>query len=440
MRSTERGRRLRYVAAGVAAFALIAAACGDDDDDGASETTEAAAATDAAEPEATAAAEPDATDAAEPDATDAASTADDALLPPLPDNTDGADVEAARQFIVDSLGDPEFAPPGPAFDIGEVTEPVWFVTATDAFPVVGFVNDGFAQAAEAAGVDYNICPGESTPDRSALCIQQAVDAGAGSLIIFSIDPESVAVALEDAQAAGVKVVSGNNALRIGGPPDPNTDFSVSHDYYGTGLQNGAYAVATWGADTNALCITIPEFQVTVAACEGFADAVAEYCPDCPVSTEAVQVAQLADQIGAVVNTAVLQNEDLNFIYGSVDDVAIIAIPTLERLGKTPDEIALGGQNGTVDALTAINDERFMRVSSGQHAFWWGWSFFDAAARAQVDGAISPDAIVTAPNYLITRETFDPGDAEINYDNTDVFYNTPDGTLYRDGYQSLWVAE
>jgi ABC-type sugar transport system substrate-binding protein len=414
-----------------AIVAVVLAACGSDDD--ATSTTDGDAPTETEAPTATTPDSGSPTTDGEP-ATDGT---DSDVLPPMPANTDGADVEAARQFILDNLGEPEFVPNGPAFDMSQVDKPVWFVTATEALPVVQIVNQGFEQAAEAAGVEYNVCPGESTADRTALCIQQAIDAGVGSLIIFSIDPEAVAVALEDAQAAGIKVVSGNNASRIGDPPDPNTDFSVSHDYYGTGLHNGAYAVASWGADTNALCITIPEFKVTEAACEGFTDAVAEYCPECEVTTEAVQVAQIVDQVGAVVNTAVLQNSELNFIYGSVDDVATIALPTLERLDVEPGAILVGGQNGTVDALTAIENGPYMAVSSGQHPFWWGWAFFDATARAQVDGAIGPEAVQTTSNVLFTRESFNPT-VDITYENSDEIYSTPGGALYMDGYSSLWT--
>jgi ribose transport system substrate-binding protein len=412
---------------------LTAASCGDDDDGAA--TTEPAADT-TASTDAPAATDPADTAPAQTDPAGTAPADGDAALPPTPANVDGVDLDRAHELVLEGLAPATFEAPGPAFDMAQVTKPVWFITATSQFPVVPIVNAAFEEAATAAGVEYNICPGESTTERNALCIQQAIDAGAGSILFFSQDPASIAEPLEAAQAAGIKIVSGNNALRIGDPPDPNTDFSVSHDYYGTGVLNAAYAVAKYGADLQGLCITLPEFKVTESACEGFEATVTELCPTCTVLIEGAQVAQFVDQITAITNTAVLENPDLNFVFGSVDDVAGPVIAQLERMGKTPDDVGVGGQNGTNDALQNIKDGNFMVVTAGQNAQWWGWAFFDATARAQVDGALDSAAIRTAPNQLFTTESF-TYDGEISYENAEDIYGYPGGALFRDGFQALW---
>lgn len=438
-------RRTRRRFAALFAATLIVAACGGGEDDDASPAT----ATEDDDTSAPAATEPAGTEAPEPaETSDASATttaateptstppASDVPLPPTPANLDGVDLDAAHALLAEGLAPAAFEPPGPAFDISQVTKPVWFITATPQFPVVPIVNAAFEEAATAAGVEYNICPGESTTERNALCIQQAIDAGAGSILFFSQDPASIAEPLEAARAAGIKVVSGNNALRIGDPPDPNTDFSVSHDYYGTGVLNAAYAVAKYGADLQGLCIALPEFKVTESACDGFETTVAELCPACTATTEGAQVAQFVDQITAITNTAVLENPDLNFIFGSVDDVAGPVIAQLQRMGKTPDDVGVGGQNGTNDAFQNIKDGNFMVVTAGQNAQWWGWAFFDATARAQVDGALDGAAIRTAPNQLFTTESF-TYDGEITYENAEEIYGYPGGDLFKDGFTSLW---
>ncbi len=209
---------------------------------------------------------------------------DDPRLPAMPEVTDGADVEAARADLLEYFEPAPFTPPGDAFDVASVAEPVWFITATSQFPVVPYVNAAFEAAAEQAGVEYRVCPGESTAEKNALCVQQAIDAGAGSLQFLSQDPATHAEPLREAREAGIAVVSGNNALQIGDPPDENTDASVSHDYYGAGVINGTYAVSRFGGATDALCLAIPEFKVTGSVCQGFTDAVTEYCRDWKVTT------------------------------------------------------------------------------------------------------------------------------------------------------------
>ena len=362
------------------------------------------------------------------------SAVDDPRLPAMPADTEGADVSAARAALLEFFTPAPFEAPGPAFDISTVTKPVWFVTATSQFPVVPYVNAAFQAAADAAGVEVKICPGESTTADNALCIQQAIDAGAGSLLFFSQDPTTLAEPLKDAREAGIKVVSGNNALQIGDPPDENTDASVSHDYYGAGVINGTYAVARFGGATNALCLAIPEFKVTGSVCQGLTDAIQQYCPDCSVTTKDIAVAQLADQTNAIVNAELLGNENLNFVMGSVDDFCGIAAATVQRV-RPGGGVVCGGQNGTVDALTSIKDGGFQVVTAGQNTNWWGWAFFDATARAQV-GAIGADAIITAPNQLFTAESFDYT-GPLDYDSTDSAYGV-EPSLYQKGFQDLWT--
>lgn len=364
----------------------------------------------------------------------ASAAAQDPRLPPAPTVTDGADIPAAQKALVQYLTPAAFTAPGPAFDISTVTKPVWFITATSKFPVVPYVNQAFEAAAKAAGVKYDICPGDSTTERNALCIQQAIDAGAGSLLFFSQDPSTLVEPLKKARDAGIKVVSGNNALHIGDAPDPNTDGSVSHDYYGAGVMNGTYAVARFGGATNALCLAIPEFKVTESVCRGFTDAVTKYCPGCKVDTKDIAVAQLADQTNAVVNAELLSDSALDFVMGSIDDFCGIAAATVKRVGSGDQAVVCGGQNGNVDALTSIKGNGFQAVSAGQNTNWWGWAFFDAVARAQV-GALGPNAVITAPNTLLTAQTFTYG-GKIDYDDTDAAYGVSP-TLYENGFQQLW---
>jgi ribose transport system substrate-binding protein len=364
---------------------------------------------------------------------------DDERLPPAPKNLEGADVAGAQQALLDGLGDPELEPEGEAFDISKVDKPAWFIQAAPSIAVTVPVGPAFADAGRAAGVETHECPGRSTTEGNAICIDQAIQAGAGSLVIFSIDPARLSTYLKKARDAGIKIISGNNALRIGDQTEPNTDASVSHDYYGAGYLNGLYAVAALGGDVDGLCISIPDFKVTVSVCKGFADAVHKYVPDAPVKEEGITVARFVEDSTTVTNSAVLGNPNLNFIMNSIDDSALPVIAQLKRMNKKPGEILLGGQNGTVDALQRIANKDFQVVTAGQNVNWWGWAFFDGAARAQV-GAIDDKAHVTAPNKVFTVETF-KSDGPFKYENANELYGfTNDGEVFKKGYEDLWKAK
>jgi ABC-type sugar transport system substrate-binding protein len=409
--------RLRVLAlAAITTLALGVAACGDDDEESGGSATAGEAATE-----------------------QTAELLSDPKLPPAPSNTEGADVAGAQQALLDRFGAAEFTAPGEPFDSSSVPKKVMFIAQAATFPVTPFVNQGFQDAAKAAGVEATICPGDGAPDKNAICLRRAAREGYGAAAIFSVDPKTIAKPLAEAQEAGVKIVSGNNALRLGEPNPENVDAQVSHDYFDAGELGGTYAVATYGADTNAVCLAIPEFVVTGSVCEGFTGKVKELCADCKVQTKEIPVAQLVDQANAQINQALLADKEINFVQGSIDDFCQIVAPTLKRLNKTPEDLTCAGQNGNVPSLKEIRDGGYQRMSAGQHTYWWGWAFFDGTARVQVQDM--PEAVVTAPNTLFTREAFtkDTYDGPIDYESTAEIFGVED-SVWQDGFKQNWGVE
>lgn len=361
----------------------------------------------------------------------------DSSLPPTPD-AKGADVKGAQAFVKDHLGIPKFEAAGKAFDVKSVTKPVWLITATSSVPPVPQVNEAFEQAGKAAGVPVHVCPGNSTPTGFALCFKQAIQAGAGSVIFFSLDIDSISEPIKEARAAGIKVISGNNDFRVGADVDPRVDGGVSHDYFGAGQLNAAYALAERGGELDSLCIYTPEIPNSKSVCDGFQETLDELCPSCKLDVKPVPLAELATQTGAIVNTKVLSNPKLNFVMACYDAMTPLVVQKLRQLGKKPDEISVGGENGTPQALQQIKDGNYQVVSAGQSPGWWGWAFFDAAARAQV-GALKDSVVVTQPNELFTKEGF-KYDGKISVDNADDWFGFGDGKVYKDGYQALWKKD
>lgn len=356
-------------------------------------------------------------------------------LPPTPE-AEGADVAAAQAYVKAHTGTPEFVAPGEAFEISKVTKPVWLLQAVASAPPVPQVTEGFVDAAKAAGVPYHVCPAGGTPDGNALCLKQAVNAGAGSVVLWSVPLAKIEQPLAAARAAGVKVVSGNGSLKIGEPIASEVDAEVSHDYYNTGELNAAYAIAARGGKLNALCIDVPDFYVGTAVCRGFTDMVKRLCDSCKVKTTDISVGSALTQAGTVTNQAVLGDPSLNFVIPAFDYLNQSVTRQLKALRKTPDDVMVGGENGSIGPLQAIKSGQYEVANAGQSPFWWGWAFFDAGARAQA-GAASDKATLTTPNTLFTRESLASFDGTLDYDHADELYGLGDGAVYKDGYQALW---
>lgn len=401
------GRRLAAAAAMILALAL--AACGDDEK---SKSSSASAAT----------------------KTSGQELISDPRLPAAPGNTDGADVKRAQEIVLESGATPKFNPPGDAYDIAQVKKPVWLISASLKFPEIKYIAEAFEDAGKTAGVPTKVFDGRSEPAQTALGQRQAIREGAGSVVLMSQDPASIAKPLEEARKAGIKVVA-SNTNKIGDEPGEGTDGLVTHDYVKAGELNAAYAVAKFGADANTACVTTKEFPVTVAECEGFNDMIKRLCSGCETDTRDVQVAQLATQVPALGSNMVRKNGDLNFIQLPFDAAATLLPPALKQAGAKPDQLYLGAQNGTPPALELIKAGQYQHSSAGQDIGWWGWGLFDAGARVQV-GALST-AVELVPQKLFTTENFKDYSGKIDWSESSKIYGLGDGSVYKNGYSSLW---
>lgn len=359
-------------------------------------------------------------------------------LPATPP-ADGANVAGAQKYVLAQLGVPKFVPPGPAFNMRSVKKPVWLLeTQPDAEPAP-HVTEGFIQGAQASGAPYHVCLANGTPEGNALCLQQAAQAGAGSAVVWSVPLNEIAGPLAQARAAGVKVVSGNSAFRIGEPVPSAVSAEVSIDYPNAGELNGGYAVAARGGSLDALCVNVPDFVTGTSVCQGFTSVVHQFCSACKVRTTSIPSATALTQIGPVVSQAVLADPKLNYIMAAYDYLDPGINVQLKALGKSRDQVMVAGENGSVPSLAALQEAGSNQVAdAGQNPFWWGWSFFDAGARAEV-GAIGNTAVLGAPNQLFTRESFTYKGA-LTYANSLAVYGLGDGSVFKKGYEALWHGQ
>ncbi len=187
-----------------------------------------------------------------------------------------------------------------------------------------------------------------------------------------------------------------------------------------------------------MCINVPDFTTGTAVCAGFTQEVHKFCPNCKVVTKDIPSQAVATALGPDISQAVLSDPKLNFIMDAYDYLGAYVATELKQLGKTPSQIMVGGENGTLQALAAVRSGSYQAISIGQDPYWWGWGMFDAAARAQVPGAITNAAVQDSPNKMFTRETFHhPG--AITYAAADGLYGAGDGSVYKNGFMAGWKA-
>lgn len=409
LRGSSRWRIRAATAALVALLALTAAACGDDDEGN--------------------------------DQASAGNGGESSLLPPMPEATDGADVEEARSVVEESLEPMQFEEPGPAFDAGEIADPIWLVTCSQGNRYCKRVTDAFREAGAAAGVEVKTFVAGSDPAQNAAGINTAVSQGAAAIVLFSIDPATVRGPLEAAQEAGVGVVSLNNT-DPDEPPLPGTDANSTVDFTYSGKVNAAYAVAKFGSEANAFCAAAPAFKVTILACDGFESELARLCPDCEYERGNFDVLDVTTGVPAGIQAAIRSEPGLNFVMCGYDNLCESAVPAIRQAGGT-DTVIAGSQTGQiVPNLEWVRDGEIQYVDVGNPNAWTAWAALDQAMRLAA-GLDPAERGGNVPLKVFTHESLSQRpDVPLNYDgdNEELVYETDGGALYQDGYKQLWGVE
>jgi len=368
---------------------------------------------------------------------------DDKRLPDCPESTDGADVAGAREAVLQAIQPVEFRAPEPSYDMQALADrlrgegrSVWLLACPFSIPFCKRVSDGFKAAAETAGLRPVVVDAGGRIDTATRHVQDAINRGAAAITLFSIDPRQLAGPLEQARAAGVKVLSANNNLPDS-PLDPHTDGNVTFRYDVTGEENADYAVAKLGDKVDSICLITPEAPVVLHVCDGFERELHRRCPDCKYKQVSVSITDLATQIPAAIQSQLQRDPSINWVQLSFDGMAVAAVPAVKARGSGT-EVFAGGQNGEIEpGLTWIKDGNVQVVTVGQPMTWLGWAFFDQTARVTA-GLRAVDQNIPLP--IFTQELLNQppySSMDLRWANEDEIFGTDGGSKYQDGYKQLW---
>ncbi len=164
----------------------------------------------------------------------------------------------------------------------------------------------------------------------------------------SLDADATSSCIEDANAAGIKVV-----CLIACTTRGTQDATIALDFKGDGTQIGEWLGTAVGGQTGKVAFLEGPAgdQAAQAIGDGFLEGLAKACSGCKV------VAQLPggtdrDTGFATATNILTANPNLNGMYGLNDDIALGAFRALETAGLAS-QVTLAGHNGTCEALASV---------------------------------------------------------------------------------------
>src|SRR5918911_4382496 len=211
----------------------------------------------------------------------------------------GPGVDAAKAQVAE-LQKPitSFPPPGPPLkNVKSLAgKTVWYVPITEKVEFFQAVTAGLRKALGKAGVKLRSCSGEANPSATAACVNQAVDARAGAIVLDAIPVAVAAQAFEAAKASDIPVlVTDQN------PPPPRAPGAVK----GIGDDKLAYAsfraeeemrgVADWiiadsNGKANVLVTELTDSPSTQQWIQrGAVGEYRKYCPGCVTNVAKINI-------------------------------------------------------------------------------------------------------------------------------------------------------
>ena len=292
--------------------------------------------------------------------------------------------------------------------------------------------DGAAEAAKALGWDVRALDGQGTVPGHATALTQAIAMKPAGILNVGIDSKEQQPVLEQAAAAGIKIV-GWHAGAAPGPIEgiPQVFTNVTTDPSEVATSAGLEAVVkSNGGDCGVILFTDSIYAIATAKTNA-SKAIVEGCGGCKVLEIAdTPIADLSNRMGQLT-TSLLSKYGKAWTYSiAVNDLYYdFSAPALQAANVdpatgSPQQISSG--DGSVPAFKRIRDKQYQNATVAEPLNQQGWIMADEMNRAlagqKPSGYVPPVHLFTPDNIEKdggAQNIFDPGNG------------------YKEKYKAIW---
>lgn len=330
----------------------------------------------------------------------------------------------AKAAVAKAMEKPTFVAPGEAFDMGKLKgKHIWIITSTMAVPFVATIAKSVQDAAGKAGIEAKLFDGKGNVSEWNRGLAQAVAQHADGIVTVGASPELMKGPMKDALDAKIPVVDAVTADQSA-PLVPGTFAHVSISFIHSGELQAAYAIARSEGKANVLILGDNEFPGEVSRVEGMQSAFKSMCPDCKVTVEDTQVANLGTKLGQQAQTLLRRDPDTNFVLPTYDAQALFVVPAIKS-ANFDRTIEVIGADAVPSNLDWIRQGNIQVGDVGEPSVWLGWAALDEVARGMLGMAAVDEKI---PLRLFTQENL----KDISNDENELF-----GGDFVAEYSKLW---
>lgn len=302
-----------------------------------------------------------------------------------------AEAEKSLQTVYEGAGfkEPPSTSPKPA-----AGKSVWVIDTGLASPSSAIWGEAAKEAGEELGWKVKLFDGEFNPAKWLEGVQEAVAAHASGIVLIAVECGPIKAGLEQAHAAGVKVVAIQTADCNEAEPNAKPLFDATVKYEpGDGSLKALveaidFAQADWitvNTEAKAKIIIFESNQLLVLKWqdEAFAERIAEVCPECEVvdSIEFTVADLTGPKLRQELEQALLQNPEANAVVAPFDDIIVSSggDAAIRASGRS-EEIAVVGATGLGPSFKEIESGEGLDATVTVPFVWEGWAAMDTLNR------------------------------------------------------------
>ncbi len=342
-----------------------------------------------------------------------------------------ASVAAAQELYLPYLEEPSWQGPSEPVSVsGLEGKRVIYISIDDGIPVLNYWSTVLtAVLDETAGVEMEIIDAKGSVDEANRGFQQAIATNADIIMLQAFYTDIFANQIAEAQAAGIKVITGNSGSMTRGLTG-GQDLEVSFDYELVGRLIAQWFVIDSEGQGSALLISSDDVPASEPQWQATQSEVAELCPACTLTVEDVQIPQWGTSIATLFQATINNNPDIKYLLPIYDGQSLPGLGSIRQAGVC-DTVSVGTFNASPGIVELLNDETSgLKLDVGGDNTWWAYAAADSVFRA-LQGEAPID------NYNIGIRVFDQSNKDIISSTSDekAWYGY---TGYIEEFQALWT--
>jgi ribose transport system substrate-binding protein len=315
---------------------------------------------------------------------------------------DGGGSNSAVSGDLATAMEPLDAYPVPTAELKDVAsvagKTIYYIPITKQAPQFTTTEKALTAAAEAAGLQVQVCDGKGTPTDIGACIGQATDAKAAAIVADAIPYVLAANGLDAAQEAGIPVVISNQV------PDPDHPASETLTYVPVPGSEQQIRLFDWiasdsGGKGNILVNQSADGPSPASYVADGQAALEKNCPDCNLTINKVSSSNFA-LVPSSTSAALLKDPSITYVDAQFEQYLQPTQGGVQQTSRSDIKLTTG--SASLGGLEALKSGTLAAVTA-QAAAFQGWVSTDAALR-MILGQSLPDYNI--PTRLFTKDNID----------------------------------